>query len=145
MAVRTRLPSPDVQATAATLLADRHTWRYVRNKETGVSFVAVPSDSGHVYQVRPDGRGCSCPCSQRSWLMCAHRLAVTEANREDMAAEGARLEAMYPAPKSAQQLYVEAGPFGPCCVKACPEPAGGKSRRCRAHLELLLEQLGGED
>ena len=111
---------------------------------TGVAFVAVPSESGHVYQVRPDGRGCSCPCSQKSWLVCAHRLAVIEANREDLAAESARLEALHPAPRSAQQLYDAAGPFGPCCVKTCPDAAGGKSRRCRAHLEQLLKQLSGE-
>ena len=145
MTVRSRLPSPACQIKAAALLADRHTWRYARNTATGVAFIAVPSESGHVYQVRPDGRGCSCPCSQRSWLVCAHRLAVDMANREDLAAEGARLEAMHPAPTSAQAIYDAAGPFGPCRVQACPEPAGGKSWRCRAHLEQLLELLGGED
>ena len=144
MTVRTRLPSHETQVKAAALLADRHTWRYARNKMTGVAFVVVPSDSGHVYHVRPDGRGCSCPCSQRSWLVCAHRLAVIEANREDLAAESARLEALYPAPKSAQAIYDAAGPFGPCRVQACPEPASGKSWRCRAHLEQLLELLGGD-
>ena len=110
---------------------------------TGVSFVVIPSTSGHVYFVRPDGRGCSCPCSQRSPLTCAHRLAVEAANREDAAAESARLEALHPAPQSAQAIYDAAGPFGPCSVRACPEPAGGASRRCQAHLAQLLDQLAG--
>jgi len=48
-----------------------------------------------------------------------------------------------PAPKSAQQLDAEAGPFGPCASRCgCTDAASGRSGLCGRHLDALLDQLG---
>jgi hypothetical protein len=82
------VPSASVHAKAQQLLSERDRWSYARNVETGVSFIAMPSScSDRVYQVRPDGRGCSCPAYQRGGLLCSHRIAAIEAAHEDALAD----------------------------------------------------------
>jgi hypothetical protein len=48
-----------------------------------------------------------------------------------------------PAPRSAQQLDAEAGPFGPCASRqGCTDAAIGRSRLWGRHLDALLDRLG---
>jgi hypothetical protein len=106
----------------------------------GIAFVIVPSSTdplriGH----RTNGIGCTCAGFNRRGV-CTHQLAVAAVQQRQ---EAARIASAQPVRKSAQQLYAEAGPYGPCISKSgCDQPAGGKSRLCGRHLDALLDQLG---
>jgi hypothetical protein len=86
-----------------------------------------------------NGIGCSCEGFDRRGV-CTHQMAVASIHQR---AEAARIAAAQPVRESAQQLFAEAGPFGPRISKqGCTDPAGGKSRLCGRHLDALLDQFG---
>lgn len=79
-------PTASQWASAATHLENRSEWRTVRLD--GVRYVVLVSgNSGRVYMVRADARGCGCLWSQRAATPCSHRLAVELAATEDELAE----------------------------------------------------------
>lgn len=79
-------PTASQQASAALHLSLRDEWRVVR--VDGERYIVLTSGkSGHVYHVRADGRGCSCPWSQRTGSPCSHRLAIIAAAHQDALAE----------------------------------------------------------
>lgn len=114
-----------VETEARKLLANRHQWHSARNKETGVSFIAVPSGE-RVYHVHPRGKGCDCDATQ-VWhvAMCKHRLAVQFANEEDAAfdAEIARVLGSAPKPKLRYEDIFK-------CCRDCGDLADGLDGRC---------------
>lgn len=128
MAVNT-VPSPSVVARAACLLEARSTWATIRHQ--GMRRVVIPSDSGSVYYVDPQGRACSCKAGQRG-LYCSHRLAVTEAaNHDALAAFLASPPSVEPAPApKPRKSYGDI--FRACTVDGCDEDAG-RSGYCLEH------------
>src|SRR5215207_3675068 len=105
----------------------------------GIGFVIVPSSDDPLHKGhRTNGLGCTCQGFDRNGT-CTHQLAVALVRQRR---EAARIAAAQPVRKSAQQLYAEAGPFGPCCHKGCDQAAGGKSKLCGTHLDALVAQLG---
>jgi len=106
----------------------------------GIRFVIVPSSDDLLHKGhRTNGLGCTCQGFDRNGT-CTHALAVAMVHQRQ---EADRIAAAQPVRKSAQQLYAEAGPFGPCISKqGCTDPAGGKSRLCGAHLDALVVSLG---
>jgi hypothetical protein len=111
-----------------------------RDKQTGIRYVTIPSSDDPIRKGHnTNGLGCTCDGHRRRGV-CTHQLAVAAYQQRQ---EAARIAAAQPVRKSAQQLYAEAGPYGPCISKqGCTEPAGGKSRLCGTHLDALLDQLG---
>lgn len=75
------------QFAAAHMHLDRRSeWRGVRI--AGERYVILPSGrTDHVYTVRADAAGCSCPWSLRTGTECSHRLAVYLAATEDHLAD----------------------------------------------------------
>ena len=68
-------PTASQWASAATHLEQRASWRTIRID--GTRYVVLTSgNSGRVYIVRADARGCGCRWSQRAATPCSHRLAV---------------------------------------------------------------------
>lgn len=107
-----------------------------RSKRNGVHFVIVPgTQPGTAHW--SNGLGCTCEGFRRRGT-CTHSLAVSLAHQR---VETAQRPVLPPA-KSAQQIYQEAGPFGPCVGKGCTSPAQGKSRRCGPCLDALVATLG---
>jgi hypothetical protein len=102
--------------------------------------VTVPSSDDPLHTGHnTNGLGCSCQGFDRNGV-CTHQLAVATFQQRQ---EAARIAAAQPVRKSAQQIYAEAGPFGPCISKqGCSLPAGGKSRLCGRHLDALVAELG---
>jgi len=69
-------------ASALMHLEMRSEWRTVRIGDVRY-VVLVSGNSGRVYYVRADGRGCDCVWSQRAATPCSHRVAVELAAIED--------------------------------------------------------------
>jgi hypothetical protein len=107
----------------------------------GIAFVIVPSSTDPLHTGhRTNGIGCTCIGFNRNGV-CTHQLAVAAVQQRQ---EAARIASAQPVRKSAQQRYAEAGPYGLCVSKAgCDQPAGGKSRLCGRHLDVLLAKLEG--
>jgi hypothetical protein len=111
-----------------------------RDKQTGIHYVTVPSSTDPLHTGHnTNGLGCTCDGHRRRGT-CTHALAVSLVDQRQ---ESARIAAAQPVRKSAQELYAEARPFGPCVSRqGCDQPAGGKSRLCAQHLDALLAELG---
>jgi hypothetical protein len=87
-------PTPSQWASASLHLERRDDWRVYR--VDGERYVVLPSGrSAHVYQVRADAAGCSCPWYQRTGQRCSHMLAL------DLAALEIDLAAAVPSCKTA--------------------------------------------
>lgn len=73
--------TPTQQASARLHLSRRADWRIFH--VNGVRYVALQSgNSGHVYQVRADATGCSCPAYTNGARVCSHMIAVRLANEQ---------------------------------------------------------------
>lgn len=74
-------PSAEVQRKKTALLEMRSEWRIVRCQS--MRRVVMPNeDRSRVYRVDPQGRACNCDAGRHGQL-CAHRLAIIEANHRD--------------------------------------------------------------
>lgn len=104
--------TPSQWASAATHLDQREAWRTVRID--GVRYVVLVSgNSGRVYMVRADARGCGCLWSERAATPCSHRLAVELAALEDELAEAA----VHPSPALTPRLTAD--DLWPACAAGC--------------------------
>jgi hypothetical protein len=75
--------SASQEASAHLHLSRREAWRTVRI--AGTRYVVMPSGrSEHVYQVRFDARGCSCPWYSRTARRCSHMLALELAAQQPL-------------------------------------------------------------
>jgi len=102
MTVSSIAPTASQQASAALHLERRADWRTVRID--GTRYVVLPSGrSTHVYQVRGDAAGCSCPWYLRTGRRCSHMLALELAEAQPVPASKARpsYDALYPACRTA--------------------------------------------
>src|SRR3954471_20312039 len=80
------VPTPSQWAAASLHLERRADWRFVHIG--GTRYAVVPSGrSGHVYQVRDDAAGCSCPWYTKTGQRCSHMLALELAATADELAE----------------------------------------------------------
>lgn len=123
MAVQTRAYTPTASqwASAATHLEQRSEWRTVRID--GVRYIVLVSgNSGRVYMVRADGRGCGCLHSQRAATPCSHRIAVDLAALEDELRESAATSTVVPLMTN-RELY-------PGCAAGCGELVERRGERC---------------
>ena len=109
-------PSPSQWASAHMHLDRRDEWRGVRIE--GTRYVILPSGrTDHVYTVRADARGCSCPWSLRTGTDCSHRLAVYLAATEDELAE--QLDEIDAAIAEAFVSLVDMREAFPGCAASC--------------------------
>ena len=82
-------PTPSQWASASLHFERRADWRTYR--VDGERYVVLPSGrSAHVYQVRADAAGCSCPWYQRTGQRCSHMLALELAALEAELSDAAR-------------------------------------------------------
>lgn len=124
MASAVYTPTASQWASAATHLAMRSEWRYVRIGDVRY-VVLVSGTSGRVYYVRADARGCGCLWSQKAATPCSHRIAVDLAATEDELVEEASRPA---ARKTAEEL------FGRTCeAGGCTDDAVDGEDYCRRH------------
>ncbi len=87
-------PTPSQRASAALHLERRADWRTVRID--GTRYVVLPSGrSAHVYTVRGDAAGCSCPWYQRTGQRCSHMLALELAGTQPAPAPRTALERLH--------------------------------------------------
>jgi hypothetical protein len=111
-----------------------------RSKINGQGFYIIPSSEKPLTVAHyASDLGCTCEGFRRRGT-CTHQLACAIVLQRAEAASIAAHQS--PAKKSAQQIYTEAGPFGPCCHTACAAAATGKNRRCAEHFQKLLDSLG---
>lgn len=86
IAATAMIPSASQLASARCHLEARASWTYYR--VNGVRYVAIQSaTSGKTYQVRADGKGCSCRFYEVHKALCSHAVAVIEAANQDALSE----------------------------------------------------------
>ena len=109
------------------------------SKLDGCGFYVIPSSTKpQTVAYYSSDLGCTCPSFRHRGVCCHQQACLIVLQRQT----AAMVAATVPAPKSAQQRYAEAGPFGPCCHKGCALAATGKNRRCDEHFQALLDTLG---
>ena len=130
-------PTDSQRKRAELHLSRRARWALVRNKQTGVEFVIVPSSDGQrAYYVRKDGAGCSCDAYQKyNYQVCSHMLSVRMANEQDAAP--AAVEPSKPAGRPAVKTFTKyADLVGQCLARGCYDDRVKHEAFCAAHLTV---------
>jgi hypothetical protein len=131
--------TPSQWASAAIHLENRSAWRTVRID--GVRYVVLVSgNSGRVYYVRADARGCGCAWSQRAATPCSHRLALELAALEDDLVETAARTAATLTPEAVPSLK-SLRDVWPGCAAGCGNVTEGPALcdECAAEQTTRLE------
>ena len=136
----TAIVTPAMRRKAEQLAELVPTFHRGRSKANGQGFYLVPGSQPGTAHYTSD-LGCTCP-GFRHRGVCAHQQACVIVLARQTATRIAA--AQPPVAKSAQQIYAEAGPFGPCAAKGCDQPAVGKMRKCGPHFDALLKLLANE-
>jgi hypothetical protein len=129
MAVQSIAPTASQQASAALHLERQADWRAVRID--GTRYVILPSGrSGHVYTVRADAAGCSCPWYVRTGQRCSHMLALELSEPRPA-----------PAPTPKRSRYED---LFPACAGGCGELVERKGERCYRCVSSEVHRLDVE-
>jgi hypothetical protein len=129
------------------VLAQAHRWVRGYRKRDGRPFFSIPgSKPGVVYMA--DATACTCPDARERQRVCKHSLAVAQfqerqSRRLGIMTEAEAIAAAAGTSADAQaRQQAQARPYGPCISKSgCDQPAGGRSRLCGRHLDLLVASL----
>lgn len=108
-----------------------------RSKRDGRGFFVIPASRPNLAHYA-NMLGCTCRGFDVRGV-CTHQIAC---QLHYLRTDGARIEALHPAPLSAQHLFEEARPYGDCVKAGCTRPAENKGRRCAEHLKQLRDELG---